>query len=496
MYDYAVGKVERRPAGHGPTAGRPDGTWLTRVEVLRLGDGMMPVDVAVIARGDTAVVRTDGMAKRAWVELVTRTEPREVRLDPDGQAHDWNMLNNRYRFVLLGKRAPPEHQYLDTWFSERESRDRMERGWMPVAWYNDAGGFTAGFRTRSNYLGRFNLDQLMLSYGTGWGSDLNVRNLDFFLRIKNPPSLRTPRQSQRFEAFRTEGRWGGLLGWSAWSQPHLAFGPRWTQGLTLRLVNVDDVRFLDPGQWENVGIVELTSESSVRTRSGRWQLGGRLSLGGGLAFASDGLSSVRPGLNPFYFRGELEGTARRTIATSLDLGVRAYAGVGTGNQDAAKQRQIYVSSSDPFQQLNNPFLRSDGALLVRDDVAYQAPGGANVRAVDFRVSSPSLVAANVELERSLRRKQNGRLFNRVSVAAFGDVAQSIDGETQPLSGERLGFIADAGLGARASHRIGQTSFVTRFDFPLFLSHPEYARNDFARDRQFDFRWLFSFEMAF
>ena len=57
-------------------------------------------------------------------------------------------------------------------------------------------------------------------------------------------------------------------------------------------------------------------------------------------------------------------------------------------------------------------------------------------------------------------------------------------------------MADAGLGVRASHRIGKTSFLTRFDFPFYLSEPGYSRNDFARDDAFDFRWLFSVQAAF
>ena len=73
--DYAVGKVERR-------AGRAVGGWTTRVEVKRRADGIMPVEVFVIAEDDTAVVRTDGLAPSEWVEVHTATKPREVRLDP------------------------------------------------------------------------------------------------------------------------------------------------------------------------------------------------------------------------------------------------------------------------------------------------------------------------------------------------------------------------------------------------------------------------------
>ena len=40
--------------------------------------GRFPQDVAVVARGDTALARTDGLAEREWVELRTRTRPKLV----------------------------------------------------------------------------------------------------------------------------------------------------------------------------------------------------------------------------------------------------------------------------------------------------------------------------------------------------------------------------------------------------------------------------------
>ncbi|HZA97840.1 MAG TPA: M1 family metallopeptidase, partial [Gemmatimonadales bacterium] len=65
LYDYAVGKVERseisvRQRGGG-AAGR---RWRTRVEVVRKAPGRIPVEVAVIAAKDTAVVRTGGLGER------------------------------------------------------------------------------------------------------------------------------------------------------------------------------------------------------------------------------------------------------------------------------------------------------------------------------------------------------------------------------------------------------------------------------------------------
>jgi hypothetical protein len=437
------------------------------------------------------------MASKAWVEVPTRSEPKEVLIDPQVRAHDWNMLNNRYRFVLLGKRDPPTQNYFDTWFSEPTSRDHVERGFMPTLWYNTAGGLVVGARARTNYLSMFEENQFLLSYNLGGpGDEATVSELDFFGRLKNPVWMRAPNQSQRLEAFRTEGRWGGLLGWEWSKRDHLTFGPTRSAGVSLRLVDVDNTAFLDPQQYIDVGIVELMTDWGIRNRVGKWQLAGKLSLGGGLVFNRDGLAAVQPDLDQFYFRGEIEGTARRELAKKLTLAGRLYGGFAGGAHTAAKQRQVYLSSSDPFAQLYNPFLRSEGALLVLDDVPYQAPGGAGVRAADFRVSGPALIAVNAELERTMIIRQKSTLFSRVSVAAFGDAAQGIGGPDQPATGETLGFVADAGLGLRASHRIGQTSFITRFDFPFYLSEPGYSRNDYAQDDAFAFRWLFSVQAAF
>jgi hypothetical protein len=157
---------------------------------------------------------------------------------------------------------------------------------------------------------------------------------------------------------------------------------------------------------------------------------------------------------------------------------------------------MFAANPDPFGQLNNPFLRSEGALLVGNDMAYHAPGGGDVRGANVNVAAPGLAALNGELEFEARRKPRGKLLNRLAFAAFTDAAQGIGSDDQRPASERLGFLADAGLGVRASHRIGDTPFETRFDFPIYLSDPAFARNDFARDQAFDFRWTFSVQAAF
>jgi hypothetical protein len=303
--------------------------------------------------------------------------------------------------------------------------------------------------------------------------------------------------SQTFDAFKLEGRYGAAasIEWSR--RDHLTFGPIRSHEVSLRWVAVDDFRYLDPGYYDDVGTVEVQLGSGLETKSGSWALAVRSSLGGGLAYNRAGLAaSGRPDLNPFYFNGFLEGIARKNLTRSLGLGVRAYAGAGTGSEDAAKQRQVYFQGSDPLSQLYNPFLRSRGAILVRDDFNYHSPGGANVRAADSRLSTAAIVAMNLELEYALLTRAESHLFNRMTLAIFTDLAHGIGGMSQPPPGGRIKFLGDAGLGLRAEHRIGDTRFMTRFDVPLFLSRPEVGQNSDSGDDELEFRWTFSFEPGF
>ena len=481
LYDYAVGRVVGRRGGGAA------GQWKTRVEVVRRGEGRIPVDVAVIAKTDTGVVRAEGLAEREWVEVETRSKPKAVMVDPLVRTHDWNMLNNWKRvgglLTRLFSSKPGGGPYLHTYFSTRSRRDRLTTGWAPTVWYNDAGGVTIGLRTLTDYMGRFEQNQSLVSASTKWGTDNGVEDTDFFFRLRNPVALRAPNLSQTFDVFNVEGRYGASasFGWSR--RAHFSSGPVRTRSLTLQWVATDDFRYLDPGLYDPVGTVELSGGSGIATTSGKWQLATRVRTGAGLAYNRQGLAaSGRPNLDPFYFRGSLEATAQGPVAHALGLAARVFVGAASGSHAAAKQRQFYVQGADPLEQLNNPFLRSRGALLVGEDFHYQAPGGAGVRGIDSRVSTAALVGLNLELEHGMARS-SAKLFNRVAVAGFGDLAY----------GDDIHFLGDAGVGLRAEHRIGDTRFTTRFDLPLYVSRPALAQDRAPGDHHFAFRWTFSFE---
>jgi hypothetical protein len=495
LYDYAVGRVrsvERRGSGE---AGK---RWRTSVEVVRKAEGRVPVEVAVIGRRDTTVVRAEGLAEREWVEVETRSKPKMVVLDPQVRTHDWNMLNNRHRLGVslstVTAYPPGTEVYFHRYFSTRSRRDRMTVGLHPTVWYNDAGGVTLGIRARDDYLGRFEQGVALLSRSTGWGVEDGVEHLDFLLRARNPVFLRAPGVSQTLDLFRMEGRYGVMAKAERSRRAHLNSGPTHSQSVSLQWVHPDDFRYLDPGFYEDVGTVELQFGSGIATQSGKWQLEFKSSAGGGLAYNRQGLAaSGRPDLDPFYFRGSVEATARRSLRRSLGLGARLFVGAATGDHAAAKQRQIYFQRADPLEQLYNPFLRSRGALLVGDDFHYHVPGGAGVRGIDARISTAAIVALNLELERTILSRPTAHLFNRVALAAFTDLGHGIGGPDQPLTVDRIKLLGDAGLGLRAEHRIGDTRFMTRFDLPLYVTRPELAQDRAPGDDKVAFRWTFSFE---
>ena len=501
LYDYAIGKVKAGTRDRGNEGTRQRSSdWLTRVEVLRKAAGRIPVEVAVIAERDTGVVRVEGLAEREWVEVPTKSKPKTVLLDPRVRTHDWNMLNNRKRVGSLARAflpPPGTDFYFHRYFSTRSRRDRMTVGLQPTVWYNDAGGVTLGVRSRNDYLGRFEQNVSLFSVGTGWGSDLDVQDLDFFFRIKNPVVLRAPNFSQTLDMFQTEGRYGAMVGLDWTRREHLTDGPAWYRGVKLAWVATNDFRYLDPGLYDDVGTIELQLSRGVITQGGKWQLGLRSSLGGGLVYNRQGLAAAAgAGLDPFYFRGTVEGSARRPLGSKRNLAARLFAGAAGGHHATAKQRQIYLQGADPVQQLSNPFLRSRGALLVGDDFHYHAPGGAGVRGIDPRVSTSAVVGLNLELEQTLVSRSAASLFSRIAIAAFTDLAHEIGGEPQPFTGERIRFLGDAGVGLRADHRIADTRFTTRFDFPLYVNRPALAQDRGPGDKEFEFRWTFSFQPAF
>src|SRR3989454_647431 len=142
LIDYRLRKVERQRMANGQ--------WLTAVVLERRGDGWMPVE---IGDRDTIYARATGQPEVERVTFTSARKPGRLMLDPRARAHDYDMLNNREKRVVVGRGAWEFR--IDDPTRETARRDRLVRAWMPVAWYNDPGGVTLGLRERSNYLGAY-----------------------------------------------------------------------------------------------------------------------------------------------------------------------------------------------------------------------------------------------------------------------------------------------------------------------------------------------------
>lgn len=482
LYNYRVGRVREAPRG--AVEGR---RFLTRVEVVREAPGVFPVTVVVRSGVDSALTRVDGIAERRWVELATAGRPREVEVDPEGRSHDWNRLDNRKKRGLFGFRPAPRTAVgLDRPFAQPVRRDGLTLGLIPLAWYTDEGGLTLGLRARSDYLGRFQQNTLSLSLETRRLANAESRPAGVFGRIRNPVRLYRPRVSQTLEGYWVEGRAGLMAGAERDLSPRRVGGRRMAAGASLRWLVATDTRYLDPALWDRGGTIEASSWWRGSDTAGTWKFDGRVALGGGVEYRNRGpgiATADRYDVQPTA-RLTAELLARRTLGPRTELAIRGFAGGVLSRDVPLKQRQLFAAGADSYEQFGNPLIRSRGALLAREGIHFLVPGGGGARGLDPALSATRLAAVNTELSRTVFDRPRARVLRRVRLVVFGDL---VAGNGDLPAGGRAAVIADAGIGVRLAHRIGDTFFASRIDFPLYVSRSGLANRD--RDTAFGLRWV-------
>ena len=482
LYDDAVVLARREPAG---ATG-----WLTTVAVARRGAGVFPRTLWVVAEGDTVVTRAASLAVQETVTVVTRTRPKRVVLDPLAESHDWNMLNNQRSFGFSAgwlRLAPnrPTRTYLDTYFTRHTARDRLTMGWAPTVWYNDAGGWTFGLRLREDYLGRFELNQLWVSAGTGWDSERGRSRLNGRLMVRNPVLLRGPGWSQDLQLAAEEGRAMVRAGVERRFRGAVMDSTWRSVGVAAHWLTVTDARYVDSRYYDDAGTAEVTVTGRLAGSSGRVPFQVEAAMGAGYGYPNRGAAIASGGYGRFVF----EASARIPLGKVLTGGVRVFAGATISADSAPRQRRIPIAGGDAYRRFDSPFLRSTGSLLAGSGFFYHFPGGAGVRGLDPRLSSDRALGATAEVEYALAASGHGGLLHRVSLAAFGDWAMG-NGDLDSAH-DGLRAVGDAGMGVRISHKIGGTRFMTRLDLPLWVSRPLLAHDD-RPDRAVGFRWAVSF----
>jgi hypothetical protein len=247
---------------------------------------------------------------------------------------------------------------------------------------------------------------------------------------------------------------------------------------------VSDAAWVDRRQYDDAGTVELSASGRVARATGRWPYRMDLVVSGGYAYPNAG-SAIAGGE---YARLSFTASSRGPSGRGWGAGLRIFGGTVIAGDSAPRQRRIFLAGGDPYERFGSPFLRSSGSLLAGSDVYYHFPGGAGMRGLDPSLTGTTALGASIELEVVLRRGSPFRMFNRVVLAGFADGALG-NGDLGPANGLRS--VGDAGIGIRAEHRFRETRFVTRLDFPLWVSRPTLA-HDRQPEGAFGLRWSVSF----
>ena len=483
LIDYKLERVQRQR--------NADGRWRVTVTVRRLGDGVMPLEI-----GDQhhLYARTVGQADVEQVEFTADSAPGRLVLDPRVQAHDWNMLNNAEPRGLFGSRRLIALRF-DNPTRDVARRDRIAQGLMPVAWSNDAGGVTLGLRSRSNYLGRFERGLVVFSRAEERDSIIPG---GIYVRWQNPVAHLTPRTTTTFAAWAVEGRAGALLSWD-WSlrqrwvdraDPHVGFETLW--------MATTNARWLDPALWDDAGSVEAEPWFATSWSSGRTTFAARIGSRVGIVYRHPG-----PGFASTH-RYDVEGfwrptawlVLRRPLGGGVTVSARWFLGAYLAHSDPPLQRRIGVAGADPYTTFTNPLLRSRGALFVRPDFHYHAPGDANLRAFSPALGGRSASSVNLELAKRLFSRRTG-LLRELALMGFADAGQVDTLAVPGTGGRKWANLFDGGVGLVANQAIGDLVWTSRFEVPFFVN-----RWDFAADRagsndgRIRFRWQVSLAPSF
>src|SRR6266550_2185630 len=223
-----------------------------------------------------------------------------------------------------------------------------------------------------------------------------------------------------------------------------------------------------------------------------------LAARGGLVYSNPGpgyASSSRYDVEGFgRFTGEASVRAPFPLGTTL--GVRLFGGAYAGRSVPVPQRRIPIAGADPYETFTNPLLRSAGALFVRPDFYYHAPGNGNLRGFRNDLGGRWAVTVNLELARSVWRRDRG-ILRDVSLTGFVDGGLVDTLAVAPTSpGRRYTPLYDGGVGLVTRHQIRDLGWTMRVELPLVVSRWNYARDPRPSEGRLAFRWQLSLSPSF
>src|SRR3989440_5080968 len=335
LIDYQLDNVQRRHLA--------DGRWLTAVSISRKGDGWMPIE---IGDGTSIYGRATGQPERERVEFVTDRRPGRLMLDPRGRSHDWNALNNREKRAFKGRSE--RLIQVDNPTRETARRDRIVTSLLPLAWYNDYGGWTAALRSRENYLGRFEKNLSLISYAF---DQTATHRFGGYFRFGNPVNHPMPRTEASASFWSVEGRTGVALHADRLLKQHLAFGADRHAGFDAIWMAVTDLGYVDRRLWDDAGTIEAGPWGSITSHRGATVWNARASLRGSLLYRNPGIGVQSSNRYDFEGFGRATGeiSMRAPFILKTTLGVRLFGGSYLVADAPPLQRRIMLAGAGPCE---------------------------------------------------------------------------------------------------------------------------------------------------
>ena len=367
------------------------------------------------------------------------------------------------------------------------ARAPSPRPLLPALWWNDYGGVTLGLRARPPGSGDAERGLFVASAATRGGATSAVSLYG-----------RWSRAGTGVAVWSVEGRTGAAITLDRASRPPGGVGADRHVGVAARWMATTNLGYLDRRLWDDAGSLEIGPWISTAVRRGETVLRARGAASFGLVYqhamplAASGHHYRYRGFN--RVTGEV--SVRTPVAGATTFGARLFGGAYLGPSNPVRQLRIAVAGADPYETFTNPLLRSRGALLVRPDFHYHAPGGGNLRGFRNDLGGRWAVGVNLELARRVLRRETG-LLREAALEGFVDLGV-VDTLALPsaVRGRWYTTLYDGGLGFVTQHQLKDVAWTMRFEVPLVVNRWDRAADYPANSTRLALRWQVSFAPSF
>jgi hypothetical protein len=366
---------------------------------------------------------------------------------------------------------------------------------IPAFWSNDYGGVTLGLRARPT--GSRDPERgLFVASAATRGNATSAVSL--YGRWTNARVRLGPHVTTSVAVWSVEGRTGAAIALDRSLQASPGVGADRHIGVAARWMATTNLGYLDSRLWDDAGSLEISPWISTVVRRGETVVRARGAVSLGLVY-QHAMPLAASGRN-YHYRGfnriTGEVSVRSPVARTTSFGARVFGGAYLGLSRPVRQLRIAVAGADPYESFANPLLRSRGALLVRPDFYYHAPGGANLRGFRNDVGGRWAVGVNLELTRAVVRRKAG-LLREAALEAFIDlgVADTVAVPSSP-PGQWYTTLYDGGFGIVTRHQVKHVQWTMRLEAPLAVNRWDLAADYPANSKRFALRWQVSFSPSF